>query len=294
MASDIFRKIVEQKIDIFASTIGDDATSIFTKDNKLFHALEYGMYKERAARELLSCTTNKHVGISDGFIITTNNTVSTQCDIIMYQNDTLPIIDNGIANFYPIEIVKGIGEVKSKLNITQFKKALLKMAKNKKMFLDRKGTSNTKEPKSKEFDEIYSFLICNKFDFDISTVNFDDIYADEPDLKVRHNMILSLEDGFCIYGMNPNHFLPKQKERYIENRGRLDINPIEWPYPHHTEDDETYKCITGFVPLDENDKYAHVIKFLINMRVLVGHQREYDLDILQYLRNDIVRIRELE
>ena len=44
MASDIFRSIVEQKIDVFASTFGDDANRLFKRDEKLIHPLEYGMY----------------------------------------------------------------------------------------------------------------------------------------------------------------------------------------------------------------------------------------------------------
>ena len=58
MASDILKKIIEQKIDIFAGTFGEDASNIFTRGSKLFHPLEYGMYKERCAKELLSFVSN--------------------------------------------------------------------------------------------------------------------------------------------------------------------------------------------------------------------------------------------
>ena len=139
MASDIFRSIVEQKIDVFASTFGDDANKLFKKDSKLLHPLEYGMYRERCAKELIGITSDKSIAISEGFMISSENNVSKQCDIIMYQRDTMPIIDNGITNFFPVEIVKCIGEVKSTLNKSEFKKALIKMANNKKMFLERKG-----------------------------------------------------------------------------------------------------------------------------------------------------------
>ena len=77
------------------------ASNIFTRDNKIFHPLEYGMYKEKCAKELLSFTTGKDIGISDGF-----------------------------AKFFPIEIIRGIGEVKSTLNKSQFTKTLKKLAKN--------------------------------------------------------------------------------------------------------------------------------------------------------------------
>ena len=111
MASDIFRSILEQKIDVFASTFGNHANSLFKKDNKLIHPLEYGMYRERCAKEILELVCDRSIAISDGFMISSENKVSKQCDIIMYQRDTMPIIDNGITNFFPVEIVKCIGEV---------------------------------------------------------------------------------------------------------------------------------------------------------------------------------------
>lgn len=120
MASDIFRNIIEQKIDVFASTFGNDANKLFKKDSKLIHPLEYGMYRERCAKELLSFICDRSMAISDGFMISSENHVSTQCDIIMYQRDIMPIIDNGITNFFSVEIVGCIGEVKSTLKMGDF------------------------------------------------------------------------------------------------------------------------------------------------------------------------------
>ena len=37
----------------------------------------------------------------------------------------MPIIDNGITNFFPVEIVGCIGEVKSTLKMGDFQKALI-------------------------------------------------------------------------------------------------------------------------------------------------------------------------
>ena len=193
MASDIFRNIVEQKINIFVSTFGENANNLFKIDNKLIHPLEYGMYRERCAKELLGFICDKSIAISDGFIISADNNVSTQCDIIMYQRDTMSIIDNGISNFFPVEIVKCIGEIKSTLNKNDLRKALVKMAQNKQMFLQRRGAQKPLAS-LKEKDEIVSFLICNKLSFDIDKLDFDEIYEEIPDIRFRHNMILSLQD----------------------------------------------------------------------------------------------------
>lgn len=41
--------------------------------------------------------------VSDGFIITSKNSISTQCDIIIYNSNTVPLISDGIARMFPIE-----------------------------------------------------------------------------------------------------------------------------------------------------------------------------------------------
>ena len=105
MASDIMRNIIEQKVDVFASLFGNDANKLFKRENKLIHPLEYGMYRERCAKELLELVCNRNIAISDGFLISSENNVSTQCDIIMYQKNTMPVIDNGITNFSQLRLL---------------------------------------------------------------------------------------------------------------------------------------------------------------------------------------------
>ena len=107
------------------------------------------MYRERCAKELLELVCNRNIAISDGFMISSENNVSTQCDIIMYQRDTMPVIDNRVANFFPVEIV--------------------------------------------------GFLICNDFNFNFEDLDFENIYEDIPNIRFRHNMILSLQDGLWLY-----------------------------------------------------------------------------------------------
>ena len=289
MSSDIFRNIIEQKIDIFASTFGDSASNIFTRDNKIIHPLEYGMYKERCAKELLSFTVNKGIGISDGFLITSNNKVSTQCDIVMYRNDTIPLIDNGITNFYPIEIVKGIGEIKSVLSKTEFAKALVKLANNKKMFEERKGILESNRVISKEYDSIFSFLICNKVSFDIEKIDYNEIYKEIP-IEYRHNAILSLQDGLYIYELCFAELPEKQKERFVNIGGNVNVGAVQWYYPHHTEEEECYICNNSFVPIDKADKYTHIIDFLICIRTLLRDVYNYDFDLVEYLCTNISKI----
>ena len=290
MASDILKKIIEQKIDIFAGTFGEDASNIFTRDKKLFHPLEYGMYKERCIKELLSFVSSKSVGISDGFLITSKNSVSTQCDIVMYDKDTIPLIDNGIAHFYPVEIVKGIGEVKSTLNKVEFTKALVKLARNKLLYQERKGRLKSEERRFSENSEIFSFLVCNKLSFDITKIDFDEVYNEISDVKCRHNVVLSLQDGILTYTLNFSELPTKQKEHFINMGGDIKANPVIWNYPHHTEEDEFYKCCNNFIKINYDDKYKHIIHFLIIIKAHLEEGYEYDFDFVEYLTNDKVKI----
>lgn len=290
MASDIFKSIIEQKIDTFASTFGDNASNIFTHNNKIFHPLEYGMYKEKCAKELLSFTTGKDIGIADGFAITSKNCISTQCDILMYKKDTLPLIDNGIAKFFPIEIIRGIGEVKSTLNKSQFANALEKLAKNKMMYEERTGRLKSERRTFKENDEIFSFLICNKLSFDVSELDFDEVYRDIPKIEYRHNAILSLQDGLLTYKLNFAQLPIKQKENFIKKGGNINSQPVIWYYPHHSEDDECYICEKSFIEVNSKDKYSHIIYFLIIIKALLEDSYEYDFDFVEYLAENKVKI----
>lgn len=287
MASDIFRNLIEQKIDVFANTFGDSANILFKSNNKIIHPLEYGMYRERCAKELLSFTCNKNVGILDGFLISAQNHISTQCDIIMYQKDTLPIIDNGISNFLPIEVVKGIGEVKSTLNSSQLKEALLKMAKNKQMLFERHHpVGGAKEMEEKR--EAFSFLICNKLSFDCKELDFDEIYKDVPDIRHRHNMILSLQDGLLLYKADFDKASEIARKSFEETVGVDKVEPVIWFYPHHTVNGEQYKCEPNFIEVDGEDKYYHVIHFLNGIQSMMFLQCEYTFDIGKYLTNDAI------
>ena len=287
MASDIFRSIVEQKIDVFASTFGDDANKLFIRDDKLIHPLEYGMYRERCAKELLALICDKSTAISDGFMISSENHVSKQCDIIMYTRDTMPIIDNGITNFFPVEVVKCIGEVKSTLNRSDFEKALIKMANNKKMFTERKGGQNPSMGFG-ERDEIVSFLICNNLNFDIDTLDFDNVYRDIEDVRYRHNMILSLQDGLFLYQFDAENAPEIMKKPFCD---AFEVEPVLWYFSHSTVAGQVYRCKPEFMKADTEDVYKHIIHFLNGLTNAMYGQREYKMDIGNYLTDDMLQLR---
>lgn len=282
MGNKIFRTIIERKIDTFANTFASDSKSIFKNDTKLIHPLEYGMYREKCFKELLEFILNKHTAVADGFIITSTEEVSTQCDLIIYQSNVIPLIDNNIAKFFPIEIVNGIGEIKSDLSKKEFKEALQKLARNKMLTEKRKGSEISSKGTFGEYDYLNSFLVCNKFNFDITSVDYNEIYDQIP-RAYWHNAILSLEDGLLTYKLNFKELPNPMKDNFIAKKGNIEAKPVIWEYPVHIENKEVYNCSDNFIRADENKKYAHVIHFLTIIKTSLEFQKQFNFDFVNYL-----------
>lgn len=133
MANHIFQELMKEEARKLMLEFSSTAKSIFVNpDGKLYHSGEYGMYREAVIKEFLQFFTPGYYDISEGFIITPNNKISTQCDIIIYDRENTPLIQNGDKQrFFPVETVVGLEEVKSILSKNDFKKAINKLVKNK-------------------------------------------------------------------------------------------------------------------------------------------------------------------
>lgn len=278
----IFKTIIERKIDIFANTFARDSKSIFKNDTKLIHPLEYGMYREKCFKELLELIVNKQAAVADGFIITALEDISTQCDIIIYQSNVIPLIDNNIAKFFPIEIVNGIGEIKSDLSKRDFKDALQKLARNKMLTEKRKGSVATSKGTFGEYDYLITFLVCNKLSFDITSIDYNEIYEQIP-RAYWHNAILSLEDGLLTYNLNFKELPKPMKDNFIAKRGNIEAKPVIWEYPVHIENREVYNCSPKLIKSDENNIYSHVIDFLTILKAGLDVQKQFNFDFVEYL-----------
>lgn len=184
----------------------DNSKKIFWDEGKrkLVHPGEYGNYRERLVKRWLRIYTPERFGISSGFLINSDNKISTQCDIIIYDRDKTPQIqatDDQV--FFPIETVAIVGEIKSDINsATELNTYLEKLSELKKL---REGvkfptpyftvTPERYNPTQNSLDNIFTFLICNKINFDLTKnpINY------KSELKHKHNLILSLNDGLISY-----------------------------------------------------------------------------------------------
>lgn len=232
MANRIFQALLNEKIDVFRNSFSNTAKEIyFDNDDKLIHSLEYGMFRENACKDFIKFVIPSKFQIDDGFIINSNDSVSTQCDIVIYDSNHTPLFESGKKQrFFPIETVAAVGEVKSTLSKADFKDAINKLSKTKALRLETETPSiisrKAENPFAKyehPFDQIFSFLICKKLNFDFEKLEFNHLYNKEVDYLNRHNMILSIDDGILLYKHNVNNkelswHYPKSQGLDLKNR----------------------------------------------------------------------------
>jgi len=209
------------------------------KEKKLIHPGEYGAYREELAKKWLEMYVPKKFGIGSGFVINSRGSISTQCDIVIYDKMTTPKIENvNNQRFFPIETVSCVGEIKSDINsIGILNSYLIKLAEIKKMRENVKdpdpyfrGFKSSFSPNDNPFDNIFTFLICNKFNFEIDPEKID--YG-EIEQRFKHNLVLSLHNGIFNYrtqaGSKNLSFPFMRKNHHIDNY--LENDNKELPTP---------------------------------------------------------------
>ena len=269
--NDIFNKLIIGKIEQFESDFLNLSRQVFlNKDGTLRHPGEFGVYREKIVAEFLKPFLPTRLDIGSGFIITDKGNISTQCDIIIFDKENTPIIENTEQRFFPVESVVGVIEVKSVLNKTKLTEALIKLSNIKKLRYDinnKRYIYNIFENKtynSKDlYDQMATFIICEKFDFDIENNTeqiFNTIYKDI-DRSLFHNMILSLDKNCCLYSYDDSTamyaaYLDYSKDTTFRNR-----------IMHSTE----------------SNKKEHILTFLNYFHVLISQISVLDIDMTQYL-----------
>lgn len=206
--NNIFLQLIKTKIEQFENDYINLSRQIFVDSSgKIIHPGEFGTYREKIIRNFLKPFLPTRLDIGNGFIITSKDRISSQCDIIIYDKEYTPIIENGEQKFFPVECVVGVIEAKSKLTKSTLRDALIKLSKikdlrndidnNPYIFKNYSGDSAF-NPKLKVRDQMATFLICESIEMDIEKeINsvFSDIYK-EIDKSLFHNMILNIDAGF--------------------------------------------------------------------------------------------------
>lgn len=196
------------------------AESIYSKDTKsennknskkLIHATAYGKYREYLCKKLLNYLLPRKFGIGSGFLLSQAKT-SYECDLIIHNSMYTPMLDRSEPNiFYPIETCLAVGEVKSTISKKELFEALKKLSTVKEMrnnidkaeIFDDPHDYNPKYNPDKTLNhQIVTFLICKKINYAASKLvdDISDFYMEKKIApSLRHNLILSLEDGVFLY-----------------------------------------------------------------------------------------------
>lgn len=270
--NDIFDKLIKSKIEKFKDDYINLSRQIFVNsDGKLIHPGEFGVYREQIIRDFLSPFLPSRLSIGSGFIITAENNISTQCDIIIYDREHTPLIENGEQRFFPIESVVGVIEVKSKLTKSTFKEALIKLSSIKSLrhditnnpyiFKDYKDDT-VFNAKIKLKDQIATFLICESIDINIEKeidIIFQNVY-EGIDKSLFHNMILDLSKGCYLY------FDGKK--------------PIYYAYYDYTKTSFKNECI---LPHELGYSMEHILLFLNYFYMIISSVSVMDIEITKYL-----------
>jgi hypothetical protein len=210
MASQAFIALLNEKIERLRYSFKQSANQIFYDSNgKLIHPGEYGTYREAVVREFLRSFVPGRLSIGTGFIINSLGDISAQSDVVIYDAANTPMLENDEKQrLFPVETVCGVGEVKSDVDRTNLKTAFQKLAKVKEI---RRGIQNPVPIKrdyardhgrlAHPFDQIPTFLICQRFDFDLADfpAETEAWYDASSPREFRHNMVLSIEDGLLLY-----------------------------------------------------------------------------------------------
>jgi hypothetical protein len=211
VGSKIFQQLLLEQIEIFRNSFSNVSKLLFSdeKQGKLIHPGEYGSYREAIVKDFLKFVVPLNLDISQGFIINPNDEISTQCDIVIYDARVTPLIQSeSRQRFFPVETVCAIGEIKSVLSKQDFKEAINKLTKVKKQrenigtkTIIRKAIPGDYNPEICPYDQLFTFIVCQKLDFNIQNIasEINQLYDINLPGRYKHNLILSLEDGLLLY-----------------------------------------------------------------------------------------------
>ena len=242
MSINVFEKLLIEKIENFILAFSETSEKVFFDDaGKQIHPGEFGKFREDICKEFIRFFVPHRLDIGEGFLITSTNKISTQCDIVIYDATSTPLIkSDSQQKFYPVETVAAIGEVKSILSKNEFKTAINKLSKVKELREDiqhpviiKKDREGPFDPIIDPYDQIFTFTICKKLNITFSdiTSEINSMYDSTVEYRHRHNLILSVEDGLLAYYDNNGKTMmyPWFANMILKNRF---TQPDTNPYSH--------------------------------------------------------------
>ncbi len=272
MSNDRYHRALSRLIEIFKKDFFDISRSQYTDERGgLTHPGEFGASRENICKKLLDNIISGSRDIETrGFIINANNDTSTEQDLIIYSNIHTPLLTIDNDKFFPVETVVAIGQVKSVIHTkNELKEALVALSNIKKMrenmghdsVVFRSGPAVWGPDgyhKDNPYDQISTFLICEKMNFSISPEEVDALYVQETSQHLKHNLICDLTNGIFGYKEQPQEPL-------------VGIPVIS-----------TGNIQPSFLPNANGEN--HIIHLLANLQILTTAATVFHADMAVYLK----------
>jgi hypothetical protein len=241
---------------------------IYNEDGKLVHPWAGpNTYATEMFKRFLRVVVPERFGISSGCVITSKGSASAPCDFIIYDKMMTPKFEDKInKRFFPVETVSCLGVIKFEvISIETLNKFLIKLSEIKKLRDEVKYPCKYYPQPDKQYlpdrdatDHIFSFLICNKFDFafDISKIDYKGV-----EQRLKHNVVLSVEDGLLNYTNSPTS------------------NNVNYPFKRTGNFQDILQ------PISNDELPNHIIHFLSSIQFALFNNSLLKIDMAQYLSN---------
>ncbi|AWK82585.1 DUF6602 domain-containing protein [Photobacterium damselae] len=240
MSNEIFKALAKDRIEKLKQAYNTSKEIFWDSDaEKLIHPGEFGEYREKSVIELIELFIPQNLKISEGFIITSNGEISTQCDIIVYDPNSCPkLVDSAHQKFFPVECVIAVGEVKSNIRSPlECSKIINKLAKIKKLKESIVEPSPYRIYKNRDFnpavspfDNIYTFVICKHLP---KMPKNGYTYGSDIEYRHRHNLLIGIDNGYACYltkdGKNNIYYPQMASDQYLNLWKNIEVSDIELP-----------------------------------------------------------------
>ena len=262
---------LDRKIKIFKEDFLNFSREQYQENEKLINPGEFGSSREKICKQLIDSIIPSSRGIDTrGFIINSSDGISTEQDLIFYSKNDTPVLTLENTKFFPIETVVGIGQIKSCIKTkNELQEILEKLSCIKSLrdnmghdsvvwrgqdLYDGKNSYSTNNP----YDQIFTFLICEKMNFKIDELEIDSLYGKNVKQHQKHNFILDLNAGSYAYVINDDGIF------------------IGCPYSVKGNSNPS------FIKSDSSNMY--IKHFLINLHIYIAGNTIFHPDMAHYIK----------
>ena len=201
----------------YIRTLGEELVNDFIKAGKTTHPCSVGSGREKALMNKLKNILPHGVGVGSGFVIDSYGKTSSQCDLIIYEEElALKFIINEDDSYayYNCESVIAVGEIKSDATIADIEDSFKKLKKIKELKRHKKADtsfrsylsknsicgaeSETYNPIKNSYDQIFTFILCKSLGTPLTSISKKAKEVFETTDKY-FNLILPIEGNAITY-----------------------------------------------------------------------------------------------